>query len=139
MNNIEMNNIDNIDNSWRFKPLYIDTKHFCAPKTNEILTSDKLFAQQHRSHIYPSSVPVIVKDTTRPYTYYTMKSYGHAQDNNYYVNFDDHVSTTATPGHSDNNHASKSQSSTDDSVCAKTYLCAILGCFACCFFQMKPV
>ena len=141
-NNIEMNNIDNIDNidnSWRFKPLYIDTKHFCAPKTNEILTSDKLFAQQHRPHIYPSSVPVIVKDTTRPYTYYTMKSYGHAQDNNYYVNFDDHVSTAATPGHSDNNHTSKPQSSTDDSVCAKTYLCTILGCFACCLFQMKPV
>jgi hypothetical protein len=138
-NNIEMNNIDN---SWRFKPLYIDTKHFCAPKTNEILTSDKLFAQQHRPHIYPSSVPVIVKDTTRPYTYYTMKSYGHAQDNNYYVNFDDHVSsssTTATPGHIDNNYTSKSQSSTDNSVCAKTYLCTILGCFACCLFQMKPV
>lgn len=141
-NNIEMNNIDNIDNidnSWRFKPLYIDTKHFCAPKTNEILTSDKLFAQQHRPHIYPSSVPVIVKDTTRPYTYYTMKSYGHAQDNNYYVNFDDHVSTRATPGYSDNNHTSKSHSSTDDSVCAKTYLCTILGCFVCCLFQMKPV
>lgn len=138
-NNIEMNNIDNIDNSWRFKPLYIDTKHFCAPKTNEILTSDKLFAQQHRPHIYPSSVPVIVKDTTRPYTYYTMKSYGHAQDNNYYVNFDDHVSTAATPGHSDNNHTSKPQSSTDDSVCAKTYLCTILSCLACCLFQMKPV
>ena len=146
MNNIEMNNIEmnNIDNSWRFKPLYIDTKHFCAPKTNEILTSDKLFAQQHRPHIYPSSVPVIVKDTTRPYTYYTMKSYGHAQDNNYYVNFDDHVSTAATPGHSDNNNAfetnqTSSQSSTDDSCCGKTYLCSILGCFACCLFQMKPV
>ena len=144
-NNIEMdntdnmNNTDNMDNSWRFKPLYIDTKHFCAPKTNEILTSDKLFAQQHRPHIYPSSVPVIVKDTTRPYTYYTMKSYGQAQDNNYYVNFDDHVSTTVTSGDSDNNYSSKLQPSIDDSACAKTYLCTILGCFACCLFQMKPV
>jgi hypothetical protein len=146
-NNIEMNNIDNdnidninnINNRWRFKPLYIDTKYFCAPKTNEILTSNKLFAQQNRPHIYPSSVPVIVKDTTRPYTYYTMKSYGHAQDNNYYVNFDDHVSsssTTATPGY--NNNAFET-SSTDDSCCGKTYLCSILGCFACCLFQLKPV
>ena len=136
-NNIEMNNIDN---SWRFKPLYIDTKHFCAPKTNdEILTSDKLFARQHRPHIYPSSVPVIVKDTTRPYTYYTMKSYGHAQDNNYYVNFDDHVSTTATPGYNINAFETNQTISTDDSCCGKTYLCSILGCFACCLFQMKPV
>jgi hypothetical protein len=135
-NNIEMNNIDN---SWRFKPLYIDTKHFCAPKTNEILTSDKLFARQHRPHIYPSSVPVIVKDTTRPYTYYTMKSYGHAQDNNYYVNFDDHVSTTATPGYNNNAFETNQTISTDDSCCGKTYLCSILGCFACCLFLMKPV
>jgi hypothetical protein len=141
-NNVEMNNNDNVDNSWRFKPLYIDTKHFCAPKTNEILTSDKLFAQQNRPHIYPSSVPVIVKDTTRPYTYYTMKSYGHAQDNNYYVNFDDHVSTAATPGYNNNAfemNQTSSQSSIDDSACATTYLCSILACFACCLFQMKPV
>ena len=149
-NNIEMNNIDNIemnniDNRWRFKPLYIDTKHFCAPKTNEILTSDKLFAQQHRPHIYPSSVPVIVKDTTRPYTYYTMKSYGQAQNNNYYVNFDDHVSSTrAIP--SDNNSNNNgfetkhdSKGSFDDSGCVKTYLCSLFVCFACCLFQLKPV
>jgi hypothetical protein len=142
MNNIDNDNIDNINNSWRFKPLYIDTKHFCAPKTNEILTSDKLFARQHRPHIYPSSVPVIVKDTTRPYTYYTMKSYGHAQDNNYYVNFDDHVSsssTTATPGYNNNAFETNQAISTDDSCCGKTYLCSILGCFACCLFLMKPV
>jgi len=141
MNNIEMNNIEmnNIDNRWRFKPLYIDTKHFCAPKTNEILTSDKLFAQQNRPHIYPSSVPVIVKDTTRPYTYYTMKSYGDAQDNNYYVNFDDHVSSSSTPGYNNNAFETNQTSSIDDSACATTYLCSILGCFACCLFQMKPV
>lgn len=153
-NHIEMNNIDsqrgNIDNN-RFKPIYIDTQYFCAPKTNEeVLTSDQLFAKQTRPHIYPSSVPVIVKDTTRPYTYHTIKSYGHAQDSNYYVNFDHHVSSMPPSCYNNNynnyNNSNNnkfetehvSRPSFDNDSCVKTYFCTLLGCFACCLFQMKP-
>jgi hypothetical protein len=84
-NNAPPNNIG-VANDWRLRTLYINTEHLCAPKTDKVLTSDVLFAQRYRPpQAHPSSVPVILKDTTRPYTYYTMKSYGHAQDNNYYV------------------------------------------------------
>jgi hypothetical protein len=147
-NNIEMNSVD----SWRLRTLYVDTKYVYAAKTHdEILTCDKLFAQQNRPQTHPSSLPVILKDSSRPYTYYTTKSYGNAQDNNYYVNFDDHVSgggSAATPSHyynGNNNNTFKTETeygtktSFDDSGCAKTYLCSILGCFVCCLFQMKPV
>jgi hypothetical protein len=152
--NIEMNHVD----GWRLRTLYTDTKYVCAAKTDEVLTSEKLYALQNRPQFHPSSVPVILKDATRPYTYYTMKSYGHAQDNNYYVNFDDHVNAsggggTAAPGHYNNNINNNNNSnnsnifeteykrkeSFDDSGCVKTYLCSILGCFVCCLFQLKPV
>ena len=146
--NIEMNHVDR----WRLRTLYTDTKYVCAAKTDEVLTSEKLYALQNRPQFHPSSVPVILKDATRPYTYYTMKSYGHAQDNNYYVNFDDHVnaSGTASPGDYNNNINNnnnsnifeteyRSKESFDDSGCVKTYLCSILGCFVCCLFQLKPV
>lgn len=136
-NNIEMNSVD----VWRLRTLYVDTKHVYAAKTDEILTCDKLFAQQNRPQTHPSSLPVILKDSTRPYTYYTAKSYENAQENNYYVNFDDHVSgsAAATPGY---HNAFKTETeggtkmSFDDSGCAKTYLCTILGCFACCLFKL---
>jgi hypothetical protein len=136
-NNIEMNSVD----VWRLRTLYVDTKHVYAAKTDEILTCDKLFAQQNRPQTHPSSLPVILKDSTRPYTYYTTKSYGNAQENNYYVNFDDHVSgsAAATPGY---NNALQTETgcgtkmSFDDSGCAKTYLCTILGCFVCCLFKL---
>ena len=149
--------INGIDiNDWRLKPLYLDTEHFCAPKTDadEIVTSDRLLALQFRPQAHPSSVPVILKDTTRPYTYYTVKSYGHAQDNNYYVNFDDHVSSAAPSHHYNHmnmnantknnfemNHAETNnpKQTFENSGCVKTYLCALLGCFACCLFQLKPV
>lgn len=155
-NNTEMNNATD---GWRLRTLYTDTKYVCAAKTDEVLTSEKLYALQNRPQFHPSSVPVILKDATRPYTYYTMKSYGNAQENNYYVNFDDHVSGSAatTSGYHYNggnsNISNKSnntfqteyeteygtKASFDDSGCAKTYLCGILGCFMCCLFQMKPV
>ena len=139
-------NEDKYKNSSHLKTLYTDTKHLCAMKTTELLTSDRMYAhlysQQHNYNheIQPASVPVIVKDVTRPYTYYTMKSYGHAQDNNYYVNFDDHVSATrsGTSGHHYENEPG-SRVTFDDSGCVKTYLCSLLGCFACCLFNMKPV
>lgn len=135
-NTTEINYMDN----WRFKTLYTDTKHVFAAKTDEVLTCDKLFAQQNRSQEHPSSVPVILKDSTRPYTYYTMKSYGPAQDNNYYVNFDDHVNANANaarPEYNYNNNTNIcSKISNDDSGYAKTYLCSILGCFACCLFKI---
>ena len=152
-NRIEMNNVD----SWRLKTLYTDTKYVCAAKTDEVLTCDKLFVQQNRPQMHPSCLPVILKDNSRPYTYYTMKSYGHAQEHNYYVNFDDHVngSAAAMPCHIYNNYSNGSNNtnasetmfeneygtkeSVDDSGCAKTYLCSLLGCFVCCLFQMKPV
>jgi hypothetical protein len=153
--NIEMNNEDR----WRLRTLYVDTKHIYTAKTDEILTCDKLFAYQNRPQTHPSSLPVILKDSLRPYTYYTAKSYGDAQDNNYYVNFDEHVSgTPAVPGQHYNNYSNYSNNATasetaetmfeneygtkmsvDDSTCAKTYLCSLLGCFVCCLFQMKPV
>ena len=136
-NNIEMNSVD----SWRLRTLYVDTKYVCAAKTDEILTCDKLFAQQNRPQTHPSCLPVILKDSSRPYTYYTMKSYGHAQDHNYYVNFDDHVSgsAAATPN---NNYTFQTESeygtkaSFEDSGCVKTYLCTILGCFVCCLCKL---
>ena len=152
-NNIEMNNVDN----WRLKTLYVDTKYVYAAKTDEVLTCDKLFAQQYRPQTHPSCLPVILKDSSRPYTYYTMKSYGDAQDHNYYVNFDDHVNgpAAAMPCNHYNNYSNGSNNtnvsetmfeneygtklSVDDSGCAKTYLCSLLGCFVCCLFQMKPV
>ena len=137
------NSIDMM-NDWRLKSLYIDTEHFCAAKTDdEIITSDRLLAHQYRPQTHPSSVPVILKDTTRPYTYYTMKSYGHAQEHNYYVNFDDHV----TSSNNDNNNNDSNMFETEpapkvtfeNSGCVKTYLCSLLGCFACCLFQFKPI
>lgn len=132
-NNIEMNNMDN----WRLQTLYTDTKHVYAAKTEEVLTCDQLFARQNRIQTHPSSLPVIVKDVTQPYTYYTMKSYGEAQDNNYYVNFDDHVNAnTARHEYNNNNTDIGSKPSFDDSGCAKTYLCTLLGCFACCLFKL---
>jgi hypothetical protein len=144
--NIEMKNEDR----WRLRTLYVDTKHVYPAKTDEILTCDKLFAYQNRPQTHPSSLPVILKDSLRPYTYYTAKSYGDAQDNNYYVNFDEHVSgAAAIPGQHyatasetaetmfENEYGTKM--SVDDSTCAKTYLCSLLGCFVCCLFQMKPV
>jgi hypothetical protein len=145
-NCVNMNNVDH----WRLQSLYTDTKHVCAEKNDQVLTCDKLFAQRYRtqsqSQSHPSSLPVIVKDTSRPYTYYTMKSYGPAQDNNYYVNFDDHVSGNyATPcSYSDANtnninnrfeNENGTKVSLDDSGCEKTYLCSILGCFTCCLFK----
>ena len=145
--NIEMNNVDN----WRLKTLYVDTKYVYAAKTDEVLTCDKLFAQRNRPQTHPSCLPVILKDSSKPYTYYTMKSYGDAQDHNYYVNFDDHVNGSAAampPAHSNhyNNNAfemndveSNSSVTFENSGCVKTYLCTLLGCFACCLFQMKPV
>jgi hypothetical protein len=138
-NNIEMNSVD----SWRLRTLYTDTKYVCAAKTDEILTCDKLFAHQNRAPTHPSSLPVILKDSSRPYTYYTAKSYGNAQEKNYYVNFDDHVSgsAAATPGY---HNAFQTECETeygtrasfDDSGCVKTYLCTILGCFVCCLFKL---
>jgi len=136
--NIEMTHLNN----WHLQPLYTETKHVYAAKTDEeVLTCDKLFAQQNVKYTHPSSIPVIVKDVTRPYTYYTMKSYGQAQDNNYYVNFDDVSGTSTTPEREysnafENNYEKKL--SFDDDGCVKTYLCSILACFACCLFQLKP-
>ena len=147
--NIEMNNVDN----WRLKTLYTDTKYVCAAKKDEVLTCDKLFAQQNRPQTHPACLPVILKDSSRPYTYYTTKSYGHAQDHNYYVNFDDHVNgSAATSGYHYNGNSNNSnnafqteyeteygtKASFDDSGCVKTYLCSLLGCFVCCLFQMNP-
>lgn len=146
-NNIEMNGVD----SWRLRTLYVDTKHIYAAKTDEILTCDKIFAQQNRLQTHPSCLPVILKDSTRPFTYYTAKSYGNAQENNYYVDFDDHVSGSgkAMPeyhnkGTNNNNYNNTFQTETecgtkmsfDDSGCAKTYLCTIIGCFVCCLFKL---
>jgi hypothetical protein len=148
-NNTEMNNATD---GWRLRTLYTDTKYVCAAKTDEVLTSEKLYALQNRPQFHPSSVPVILKDATRPYTYYTMKSYGNAQENNYYVNFDDHVNASGTASQGDynnninnNNNSNifeteyRSKESFDDSGCVKTYLCSLLGCFVCCLYQMKPV
>jgi len=141
-NNIEMNRVD----SWRLRTLYVDTKYVYAAKTDEILTCDKLFAQQNRPQTHPSSLPVILKDSSRPYTYYTAKSYGNAKENDYYVNFDDHVngSTAATPGYHNAFQTEcepeyGTKTSFDDSGCAKTYLCSILGCFVCCLCHLKPI
>jgi hypothetical protein len=140
-NNIEMNSVD----SWRLRTLYVDTKYVYAAKTDEILTCDKLFAQQNRPQTHPSSLPVILKDSSRPYTYYTAKSYGNAQEKNYYVNFDDHVSgsAAATPEYHYNGSNNNSfepeygtRASFEDSGCIKTYLCTILGCFVCCLFKL---
>ena len=152
--NCENNNDDDTNdtthtdmmNDWRLKSLYIDTEHFCAAKTDdEIITSDRLLAHQYRPQTHPSSVPVILKDTTRPYTYYTMKSYGHAQDKNYYVNFDDHVTQGNHSNTSSNNNSNIFETEPaptvtfENSGCVKTYLCSLLGCFACCLFQFKPI
>jgi hypothetical protein len=150
-NNIEMNNID----SWRLRTLYTDTKYICAAKIHdEVLTSDKLFAYQNRPQTHPSCLPVIVKDIFQPYTYYTAKSYGNAQENNYYVNFDDHVSggssAEAMSGYNNNNNnnnnnsfdtesnANLSNLTFENSGCVKTYLCTLFGCFACCLIHFKP-
>jgi hypothetical protein len=145
-NNAAPNNAG-VVNDWRLRTLYIDTEHLCAPKTDEVLTSDVLFAQRFGTqHAHPSSVPVILKDTTRPYTYYTMKSYAHAQDNNYYVNFDDHISS----GGGGKNEMNKMNDDVDETTstrakqtfenfgCVKTYFCTLLGCFTCCLFNFKP-
>ena len=141
--NYENNNDDTNDtthtdmmNDWRLKSLYIDTEHFCAAKTDdEIITSDRLLAHQYRPQTHPSSVPVILKDTTRPYTYYTMKSYAHAQDNNYYVNFDDHVSRG---GGTNDAETTRATQTFETFGCVKTYFCTLLGCFTCCLFNFKP-
>jgi hypothetical protein len=143
-NIIEMSHID----PWRLQNLYTDTKYIYAVKPDEVITCDQLFARQNRIPTHPSSIPVIVKDMSRPYTYHTMKSYGQAQDNNYYVNFDDHVSGSgATSGIHDNNNNYNHHNKTfeneypsfHNSGCAKTYLCSLLVCFTCCLFQLKPV
>lgn len=127
-NSIEMNHMD----SWRFKTLYTDTKYVFAPKTDEVLTCNKLFAQYNRQPQHPSCVPVILKDSTRPYTYYTMKSYGPAQDNNYYVNFDDHATNS-------NEVDSNPKPTFENTGCVKTYLCSLLSCVACCLISFKPI
>jgi hypothetical protein len=148
--NIEMSSVD----SWRLRTLYTDTKYVCAAKPrDEVLSCDKLFAYQNAPQTHPSCLPVIVKDITQPYTYYTVKSYGNAQDNNYYVNFDDHVSglaTATTPSHyhnsnniyNNNNNAFDPEANPsftfENSGCVKTYLCSLLGCFVCCLFHLKP-
>lgn len=153
----EMND-KNSSNVSHLKTLYTDTtKHVYTEENNKVLTCDQLFANHYRQDIHPSSVPVIVKDVTRPYTYYTMKSYGQAQDNNYYVNFDDHVNgpAAAIPSHhynnyrNGNNNTNRSETMFEnecgtkvpvhDDSCAKIYLCSLLGCFACCLFQLKPI
>ena len=134
-NNAPPNNIG-VANDWRLRTLYIDTEHLCAPKTDKVLTSDVLFAQRFGTqHAHPSSVPVILKDTTRPYTYYTMKSYAHAQDNNYYVNFDDHVSRG---GGTNDAETTRATQTFENFGCVKTYFCTLLGCFTCCLFHFKP-
>ena len=136
-NNNENNNAG-VVNDWRLRTLYIDTEHLCAPKTDEVLTSDVLFAKRFGTqHAHPSSVPVILKDTTRPYTYYTMKSYAHAQDNNYYVNFDDHVSGGTNEMNKMNDDVDEKQTF-ENFGCVKTYFCTLLGCFTCCLFNFKP-
>ena len=143
-NNGNGNSIDMM-NDWRLKSLYIDTEHFCAAKTDdEIITSDRLLAHQYRPQTHPSSVPVILKDTTRPYTYYTMKSYGHAQEHNYYVNFDDRATCINSNGNNNNDSnmfetEPAPKVTFENSGCVKTYLCSLLGCFACCLFQFKPI
>ena len=152
--NCENNNDDDTNdtthtdmmNDWRLKSLYIDTEHFCAPKTDEIITSDRLLAHQNMPQKHPSSLPVILKDTTRPYTYYTMKSYGHAQEHNYYVNFDDRATCIHSNGNSSYGNATNefeteptSNITFENSGCVKTYLCSLLGCFACCLLQFKPI
>jgi hypothetical protein len=135
-NNNENNNVG-VVNDWRLRTLYIDTEHLCAPKTDEVLTSDVLFAKRFGTqHAHPSSVPVILKDTTRPYTYYTMKSYAHAQDNNYYVNFDDH--TNEMNKMNDDAETITAKHTFENVGCVKTYFCTLLGCFACCLFNFKP-
>jgi hypothetical protein len=139
-NNIEINHIE----PWRLQNLYTDTKYIYAVKNDEVITCDQHFARQNRIPTHPSSIPVIVKDMSRPYTYHTMKSYGQAQDNNYYVNFDDHVSgRTNNNNYNHNNNNDKTFESEypsfDDSGCAKTYLCSLLVCFTCCLFQLKSV
>lgn len=144
-NNDDTNDTSNTDmmNDWRLKSLYIDTEHFCAPKTDEIITSDRLLAHQYMPQKHPSSLPVILKDTTRPYTYYTMKSYGHAQDKNYYVNFDDHVTSSNSTSSNNNSNIFETEPAPkvtfENSGCVKTYLCSLLGCFACCLLQFKPI
>jgi hypothetical protein len=143
-NNDDTNDTSNTDmmNDWRLKSLYIDTEHFCAPKKDEIITSDRLLAHQNMPQKHPSSLPVILKDTTRPYTYYTMKSYGHAQDKNYYVNFDDHVTSSNTSSNNNSNIFETEPApkvTFENSGCVKTYLCSLLGCFACCLLQFKPI
>ena len=143
-NNDDTNDTSNTDmmNDWRLKSLYIDTEHFCAPKTDEIITSDRLLAHPNMPQKHPSSLPVILKDTTRPYTYYTMKSYGHAQDKNYYVNFDDHVTSSNTSSNNNSNIFETEPApkvTFENSGCVKTYLCSLLGCFACCLLQFKPI
>jgi len=143
-NNDDTTNTDDMMNDWRLKSLYIDTEHFCAPKTDEIITSDRLLSHQYMPQKHPSSLPVILKDTTRPYTYYTMKSYGHAQDKNYYVNFDDHVTQGNHSNTSSNNDSNMFEEPApkvtfENSGCVKTYLCSLLGCFACCLLQFKPI
>lgn len=136
-NNAPPNNIG-VANDWRLRTLYINTEHLCAPKTDKVLTSDVLFAQRYRPpQAHPSSVPVILKDTTRPYTYYTMKSYANAQDNNYYVNFDDHVSGGGTNEMNDDETTTAKQTF-ENTGCVKTYLCSLFGCFTCCLFNFKP-
>jgi hypothetical protein len=136
-NNAAPNNIGAVDD-WRLRTLYINTEHLCAPKTDKVLTSDVLFAQRYRPpQAHPSSVPVILKDTTRPYTYYTMKSYANAQDNNYYVNFDDHVSGGGTNEMNDD-ETTRAKQTFENFGCVKTYFCTLLGCFTCCLFNFKP-
>lgn len=141
----EMNDKINSNRS-HLKTLYTDTtKYIYTQKNNEILTSDKLFANLYRQEIHPSSVPVIVKDVTRPYTYYTMKSYGQAQDNNYYVNFDDNVTNGFNNNDYNNYEREKigfetnSKPTFENTGCIKTYLCGLFSCIVCCLINFKPV
>ena len=144
----EMNEKNN-SNISHLKTLYTDTtKYIYTQENNEVLTSDKLYANHYRQEFHPSSVPVIVKDVTRPHTYYTMKSYGQAQDNNYYVNFDDHVTNGGNYNNYNNYNnyerektgfETNSKPTFEDTGCARTYLCSLLSCVACCLISFKPV
>lgn len=142
----EMNDKNSV-NSSNLKTLYTDTtKHVYTQDNTKVLTCDMLYANHFRQEIHPSSVPVIVKDVTRPYTYYTMKSYGDAQDNNYYVNFDDHITNGGNYNNYNNNDynnyerekigfETNSKPTFEDTGC----LCGLFSCIVCCLLSFKAV
>ena len=124
----------------RLNTLYTDTALNFPSRLSEppLLTSDQLYArlQYTEPRPQPATLPVFIKDTTKPFSYYTMKSYAYANSSNYYVNFDNPEYNVNEMNQQHLEH--QEHPSFENSGCVKTCLCGLFGSLICCFYTCKP-